>query len=99
MERRAFLRIVYECLPDKSKVLTDKRVIDVKESDDGVLVKLQDGTTEQGDIVIGCDGVHSRVRDLMWRNANLAVENRITSKEKRCESLQASAMDSLLTDI
>ncbi|KAF1978068.1 FAD binding domain-containing protein [Bimuria novae-zelandiae CBS 107.79] len=85
MERRTFLRIVYDRLPDKSKVLTGKRVIDVEETDDGVLVKLQDGTIEQGDILIGCDGVHSRVRDLMWRNANLAVENRITSEEKRSQ--------------
>ncbi|KAI0456729.1 FAD binding domain-containing protein [Xylaria acuta] len=83
MERRAFLRIVYECLPDKSKILTGKRVVDVDENEDGVEVKLQDGTIERGDILIGCDGVHSRVRDLMWRNANVEIDNKITSEEKQ----------------
>lgn len=78
---------MYEQLPDKSKVRVGTRVVDVLDSDDGVKVILADGSTEEGDLVIGCDGVHSIVRSLMWRNANTAVPGMITAAEKRCKAL------------
>lgn len=84
MERRDFLRIVHERIPDKSFIRTGKRVVDVIDNDDGVIVKLHDGTQEEGDMLIGCDGVHSIVRELMWRDANLAKSDYITAREKRC---------------
>lgn len=37
---------------------------------DQVEVQLADGTTEKGDMVIACDGVHSLIRESMWDNAN-----------------------------
>lgn len=83
MERRNFLRIVHEQLPDKSHIVTGKRVVDVVDNEEGVIVKLDDGTTEEGDILIGCDGVHSTVRELMWRNANASIPNYINTEEKR----------------
>lgn len=85
MERRNFLRIVHEQIPDKSFIKTGKRVVDVIDNEDGVIVKLHDGTQEEGDMLIGCDGVHSMVRELMWRDANLAQPDLITAGEKRCE--------------
>jgi FAD dependent monooxygenase len=97
MERRNFLRIVHEQLPDKTKILTGKRVVDVVDNDDGVLVKLQDGTCEEGDILIGCDGVHSSVRELMWRNANASMPNHISAQEKRCELQPYCIRECMLT--
>ena len=85
MERRNFLEIVYKQHPDKGRILEKKRVVDVIENDDGVRVELQDGTVEEGDILIGCDGVHSTVRELMWRNANASIPDHISSREKRCK--------------
>ena len=85
MERRNFLRIVYDQLPDKSKILTGKRVTGMVDHEDGVRVELQDGTVEDGDVLIGCDGVHSSVRELMWREANAIIPDHISAKEKRCE--------------
>ena len=85
MERRNFLRIVYDQLPDKSKIVTGKRVTGMTDHEDGVRVELQDGTFEDGDILIGCDGVHSSVRELMWREANSKIPDHISAKEKRCE--------------
>lgn len=38
----------------------------VEQSPDSVLVTLSDGTTETVDLVIGADGVHSRVRELVF---------------------------------
>ena len=71
MEKKHFLKVVYEQIPDKSFIKTGKRVVDIIDNDDGVIVKLYDGTQEEGDMLIGCDGVHSMVRELMWRDANL----------------------------
>ena len=85
MERRNFLRIVHAQLPDKSKILEGKRVVDVTDNDEGVRVELQDGTFEEGDILIGCDGVHSSVRELMWKSANASIPGHISAREKRCE--------------
>lgn len=81
------MQILYEQLPDKSKVRVGAGVVDIIESDDGVKVILADGSAEEGDLVIACDGVHSLVRSLMWRNANTAIPGMITTAEKRCKAL------------
>ena len=88
MERRNFLRIVHNQLKDKSKILTGKRVSKILDNEDGVTVQCSDGTEYEGDLVIGADGVHSKVRELMWENANASVPGYITATEKRCKSLQ-----------
>jgi 2-polyprenyl-6-methoxyphenol hydroxylase-like FAD-dependent oxidoreductase len=87
MERREFLRIVYEQHPEKSRIVEGKRVIDAVDTENEISVKLHDGTVEEGDILIGCDGVHSTVRELMWRNANTSIPDFITAREKTCTSL------------
>ena len=84
LERRAYLQALYDQLPSKSKVLESKRVSDIVEDDDGVRVHITDGTVEEGDIVVGADGVHSAVRELMWKNANASVPGLISAAEKRC---------------
>ena len=84
LERHQYIRILYENLRDKSKILTGKRVTDIVEDTDSVRVLYEDGTCE-GDIVVGCDGVHSTVRQIMWANANRRSPRMITAAEKRCE--------------
>jgi 2-polyprenyl-6-methoxyphenol hydroxylase-like FAD-dependent oxidoreductase len=79
------LEILYETLPDKTKVKTGANVVDIIDSDDSVEVIMKDGSVEKGDLVIGADGVHSLVRSLMWRNANTAVPGLITTAEKKCK--------------
>ena len=69
MERREYLELLYENLPDKSKVLFGKKVKRIAEDAHKIEVLLDDGTSEMGDMVLGCDGVHSKVRELMWENA------------------------------
>lgn len=86
VERRAFLQAIFECFPDKSVIKTHRRVIDIIESEDGIKVVLADGTEEYGDIVVGCDGVNSIVRQAMWANAEKTVPGHITLKEKRSEA-------------
>ncbi|KAL3461905.1 hypothetical protein BJX64DRAFT_299894 [Aspergillus heterothallicus] len=40
--------------------------------DEKLVIKFQDGTSAQADIVIGCDGIHSRVRQLVLGEDNPA---------------------------
>ncbi|KAL8932366.1 MAG: hypothetical protein Q9216_006868, partial [Gyalolechia sp. 2 TL-2023] len=80
LERRAFLQGVFDCLPDKSTIKTKRQVNDIIESEDGIKVVLADGTEECGDIVVGCDGVNSIVRQALWANAEKTTPGHITSK-------------------
>lgn len=59
--RSDFLQVLYDGLAGKSKVKTSKRVVSVEQNDEEARVILSDGTEEVGDIIIGCDGVHSAV--------------------------------------
>jgi 2-polyprenyl-6-methoxyphenol hydroxylase-like FAD-dependent oxidoreductase len=84
LERRQFIQALLDCLPTKDPIRTRAAVKDIAESENGVRVYLNDGSYEDGDIVVGCDGVASRVRQIMWNHANQAVPNTITPKEMQC---------------
>ncbi|RDW80309.1 FAD binding protein-3 [Coleophoma cylindrospora] len=83
LERQEFLKHLYECLPSKSPIKTGCAVSGISESPEGVRVFLADGSHEDGDMVIGCDGVASQVRQIMWYNANKALPNTITDGEMK----------------
>ncbi|PHH60640.1 hypothetical protein CDD81_1391 [Ophiocordyceps australis] len=82
-ERRQFLQILYDALPDKSFIKTGVAVQDIEQFPDRVQVKLCDGSVETGDMVLGCDGVHSLARTLMWEYAGKVSPGLIRAKEKR----------------
>ena len=64
------IQVLYDKLPDKSKVLTNKGVTEVRQSTGRVEVVTADGETYHGDILVGADGIHSTVREEMWRLAD-----------------------------
>jgi 2-polyprenyl-6-methoxyphenol hydroxylase-like FAD-dependent oxidoreductase len=74
-----YLRTIYGNIKDKSKVLVGKVVASVEQSEAGVTVVCEDGSSYQGDILVGADGVRSTVREEMWRlaetNASHLVEH------------------------
>ncbi|KAK0725997.1 hypothetical protein B0H67DRAFT_572071 [Lasiosphaeris hirsuta] len=82
LERRKFLEVMYESLPDKSVVRTSAKIKEINHLADGVEVTLSDGTTERGAMVLGCDGVHSTVRSLMWDQAEATSPGLIPATEK-----------------
>jgi 2-polyprenyl-6-methoxyphenol hydroxylase-like FAD-dependent oxidoreductase len=84
---------LYDNLPDKSKILVNKRVSGVTETSEGVQVHVEDGSTYEGDIVVGCDGVNSTVREFMWANANKAIPGLISATEKRCKFINQKTVD------
>ncbi|PVH81668.1 FAD/NAD(P)-binding domain-containing protein [Cadophora sp. DSE1049] len=65
LTRRNLLKVLYSNIKDKTKVLTSKRVTDVQVSESGVVVTCKDGSSYDGDIVVGADGIHSAVRGKM----------------------------------
>lgn len=97
LERREFLRILYDHLPEKSKILFGCKVKAIVETQSGVEVSLHNGRTERGDVLIGCDGVHSTVRESMWISAAMISPGLITVDEKKCKgSLSPSAKHPLM---
>lgn len=69
--RAELVRCIYEGLSeaDLARVHVNKRVAAVDTTEDGVVVTCEDGSTYAGDIVLGADGVHSKVRRIMREKA------------------------------
>jgi hypothetical protein len=73
---------MYENLNDKSKIKLRQRIAKVDHREDGVTVTCEDGTTVSGDVLVGCDGVHSVVRNEMWRLAHLHEQKSFDPSDK-----------------
>lgn len=72
MERRRLLDILYQNLPDRTKVQVNKVVTRIEqqtEEKDSTLVYTHDGCVYEADLVVGADGVHSVARAQMWKMA------------------------------
>ncbi|KAG5758653.1 hypothetical protein H9Q72_013207 [Fusarium xylarioides] len=67
LDRQMLLKVLYNNINDKSKILTNKRVVRTELVNGGVHAVTSDGTTIAGDIIVGADGVHSTVRSQMWK--------------------------------
>lgn len=86
--RHSFLSTLYDSLSEenKSRIKVNKHVtrIEFSESDGTAPVRVvcADGSIEEGDIVIGADGVHSTVRDLMQQAGGEAVPSRADAKHQ-----------------
>lgn len=44
------------------EIVCGKKTVSVDERDDGVTLEFEDGDTVEGDVLIGCDGIHSAAR-------------------------------------
>jgi FAD dependent monooxygenase len=73
---------LYDNLPDQLTIKLNKRVESIQHHETGVRVLLTDGTVEEGDIVIGADGVHSSVRSQMWDYASQFEPNVVPESDK-----------------
>ncbi|KAH8659806.1 hypothetical protein BX600DRAFT_466782 [Xylariales sp. PMI_506] len=66
LERRQLIQSLYDALVKKSNVLTGKRAKAYMEhSENEITVLTEDGETYDGNLLVGADGVHSTVRNLM----------------------------------
>ena len=81
-EREATLRVLYENLRTKSNIGVKKRISRVDHNESEVIVTCEDGTTTRGDVLVGCDGVHSIVREEMWRLAQSQEQSSFDPADK-----------------
>ncbi|KAJ3455651.1 hypothetical protein MRS44_017133 [Fusarium solani] len=67
ISRHDLMQTLHDGLPPEAqaKLLPGKKVTDVSSGPDGVSVTCADGTSYTGSVLVGADGAHSRVRDLM----------------------------------
>ena len=65
MERCKALEVLYNHVQDKSKLRARTAVVGYEETPQGVTITTEDGTQHHGHILIGADGIHSKVRELM----------------------------------
>lgn len=86
LERRKLLEILYDALPDKTRVQVNKTVCSIDEhageGKGGVRVRTLDGEVYEGDIVVGADGVHSRTRSEMWRLSSTPGQAEIPTSDR-----------------
>ncbi|KAB2573212.1 Monooxygenase FAD-binding protein [Lasiodiplodia theobromae] len=88
MERYGLLCVLYNHILEKERINTNKKVQKIENFEDRVLVHAEDGTTFEGQIVVGADGVHSSVRKEMWRNAEEQDPGSIPKEDRqniKCE--------------
>ena len=64
---RVLYDAVRELKPDA--VVLSARAVGFTEADGRVTLQLEDGRSGEGDVLVGCDGVHSRLRSQMFRSA------------------------------
>lgn len=66
LSRGQLIAVLYENLPQKeTRVKTGAAVIDIEAQEKSVKVRLKDGSTEEGSILIGVDGVYSKTRQIL----------------------------------
>ncbi|TGO15229.1 hypothetical protein BPAE_0584g00010 [Botrytis paeoniae] len=65
--RAELLEAIYDGLrpEDKLRVLTNKKVTSIESDEVGVRINCADGSSYEGSIVVGADGVHSQTRQFM----------------------------------
>lgn len=77
------LEILHDKYPTKSNILVKKRVAEVRLFDEGGRVITDDGAVYDGQLIVGADGVHSRIRSEMWRLADVHNPSLISPRDKK----------------
>lgn len=80
------LEALWRNLKHPENVLISKKVIKVELEPSRVKVETGDGSSYYGDILVGADGVHSNVRNEMWRLADALEPGYIPASEHTRES-------------
>ncbi|EJU02892.1 FAD/NADP-binding domain-containing protein [Dacryopinax primogenitus] len=67
ISRSTYARFLYDSAVERSvEMHFSKKLVDVKQDGDKVHAVFEDGTEAQGDLLVGCDGLHSAVRNVLF---------------------------------
>jgi len=67
LPRGALAEAIYKTIDSKVETIFDESVEDLLEDKDGILVSFRRSETRRYDLVVGADGLHSKVRELAFR--------------------------------
>ncbi|KAL5334674.1 hypothetical protein BJX70DRAFT_377411 [Aspergillus crustosus] len=88
LDRQKVLETLHARYPRKSNVLVNKKVTSVCPYGTGISVVTEDGSIYDGDLVVGADGIHSKVRAEMWRLADARRPGLITRRDKEAFTVE-----------
>ncbi|KAE8365079.1 hypothetical protein BDV27DRAFT_171886 [Aspergillus caelatus] len=83
LTRQQVLDVLWNRLPDKSRVLAGKKVVKMEQSSTEATVQCLDGSTYTGDIVVGADGVHSIIHKEMCRHMEMTQQSDVLLSENK----------------
>jgi 2-polyprenyl-6-methoxyphenol hydroxylase-like FAD-dependent oxidoreductase len=66
LPRGDLAKAIFETLSEKIETIFGDTIIALREDGDGVDVQFEHGQSRRFDLVAGCDGLHSAVRELVW---------------------------------
>lgn len=66
LPRGELASVIHDSIKDRAEVLFDNSITALDEDADGVRVSLKSGDERRFDLVIGADGLHSKVRELVF---------------------------------
>jgi len=83
LERSKLLDVLMSGIKDKSKCLARSSAVSFKEDESKVQVTCSDGTVYDCDVLVGADGVHSRVREFMMDELEKTELKEIASESRK----------------
>jgi len=96
LRRKLLLDALLGKIWEQEKILVDKRVKGICYENGKAAVTCTDGSKYHGDLVVGCDGVNSVVRNEMWRISDLETARKETNEDRNCERKCSTHSGSLI---
>ncbi|KAG0230820.1 hypothetical protein BGW42_000685 [Actinomortierella wolfii] len=66
IDRPALYNLLASLVPTE-KILYGKKVMSVEQNAEGVMIRIADGTTYHGDVLVGADGAYSAIRQSIYK--------------------------------
>ncbi|KAJ5968221.1 hypothetical protein N7501_004469 [Penicillium viridicatum] len=89
LDRQKILEILYESYPDHRNIRLGERVTKIESCGNAVIVRTSKGSVYRGHLIVGADGIHSKVRQEIWNalertSSRVATERSSLTVEFRC---------------